>query len=246
MTPSAEQRLVMRDRPAGFHVMKQRWAGLAFFHWEIDAELIARKLPKGLHVDTFEGRAYIGIVPFFMQRIRPVGLVPLPWLSWFHELNLRTYVHDDEGNPGVWFFCLDCNQPIAVEIARRFFHLPYQHARMSSTEKNGVIRYNSKRRNSDLPESRFTYPQPKAPAPAEFGSLDWFLAERYLLFSETSDGKIAKGRVHHSPYQIEAINEAEYSATLFFLNGFPEPKTPPVSMLSANHVDVTIFPLEKP
>ena len=110
--------------------MRQRWAGLLVLHWPIEISLIQDRLPPGLHVDTFNGQAWIGVVPFFMQRVRPTGLPPVPWLSWFLELNVRTYVHDDAGNPGVWFFSLDCNQPVAVEIARRAFHLPYQHAAM--------------------------------------------------------------------------------------------------------------------
>ncbi len=116
--------------------MRQRWTGLLFLHWPVEPALVAERLPAGLHVDTFEGNAWLGAVPFFMDRVRPVGTPPLPWLSWFMELNVRTYVHDDHGNAGVWFFSLDCNQPLAVEIARRSFHLPYQHAVMRSRVVN--------------------------------------------------------------------------------------------------------------
>ena len=124
MPPTDSQRLAQTQRPAGLPVMQQRWAGLGFFHWEIDPEIIAARLPAGLHVDTFGGKAYLGIVPFCMERIRPVGLPPLPWLSWFHELNLRTYVHDDAGNPGVWCFSLDCNSPLLHQRSRRYPHRP--------------------------------------------------------------------------------------------------------------------------
>jgi uncharacterized protein YqjF (DUF2071 family) len=245
MHPTESQRLAQRNRPEGFPVMKQRWAGLGFFHWPADPEMIAARLPKGLHVDTFEGKAWIGIVPFFMQRIRPVFLPPLPWLSWFHELNLRTYVFDEIGNPGVWFFSLDCNQPIAVEVARRTFNLPYEHAAMTSATGDGMIRYRSSRKTSGLSEASFHYPLPRAPRAAEPGSLEWFLVERYLLYSADAKGRLHTGRVHHTPYLIETMGSAECSTIPFALNGFPEPISPPVSMLSAAPVDVTVFPLRK-
>ena len=180
-----------------------------------------------------------------MQRIRPVGLPPLPWLSWFHELNVRTYVFDDHGNPGVWFFSLDCNQPIAVEIARRAFNLPYMHARMSSTVDPGKIHYLSHRKNNPAPEAEFTYPLPVTPAPASEGSLEWFLVERYRLFSTDGKGNIFSGMVHHSPYRIEPMHPATYSTTPFALNGFAKPVLPPDSMLSASPVDVSVFPLRE-
>lgn len=232
-------------RPSGFPVMKQRWAELGFFHWPFDPEIIAARLPEGLHVDTFDGKAWMGVVPFLMQRIRPVGLPPLPWLSWFHELNLRTYVHDENGNPGVWFFSLDCNQPLAVEVARNIFHLPYEHARMSSEISDENIHYRCLRKNNPLPEAVHEYRRPQNPTPAEPDSLEWFLVERYSLFSTNKKGEIFNGRVHHSPYRIEQMPFATCPTTAFALNGFPEPTTPPVSMLSASPVDVSVFPLKR-
>jgi uncharacterized protein YqjF (DUF2071 family) len=245
MPPTESQRLAQQQRPSGFPVMKQRWAELGFFHWAFDSELIAARLPKGLHVDTFDGKAWLGIVPFLMQRVRPLGLPPLPWLSWFHELNLRTYVYDDHGNPGVWFFSLDCDQPIAVEIARRLFNLPYQHARMSSALKTGQFRFDSQRKGDLHPSETFRYPRPQNPKSAEFGSLEWFLVERYTLFSADSKGTLHAGRVYHTPYRIETFTEADCPSHLFTLNGFKEPTEPPDSILSTTPVDVTIFPLRK-
>lgn len=243
MPPTLSQRLVQQQAPAGFPVMRQRWAELGFFHWAVSPELICSRLPEGLHVDTFDGTAWLGIVPFLMQRIRPVGLPPLPWLSWFHELNVRTYVHDDSGTPGVWFFSLDCNQPLAVEMARRFFHLPYQHAKMGSKIAEGSVEYHSRRKSPKAAEAVFNYPRPTAPKPAIMGSLEWFLVERYTLFSVDQKGNLHSGRVHHAPYEIETMSHGECSTLPFLWNGFTEPDTPPVSLISANPVDVTVFPL---
>lgn len=244
MLPTLSQRLAQQQKPDGHPVMKQRWAELGFFHWAVSPYLISPRLPKGLHVDTFDGKAWLGVVPFLMQRIRPIGLPPLPWLSWFHELNLRTYVHDDAGTPGVWFFSLDCNQPLAVEIARRFFHLPYQHAKMRSNLSNRSVEYFSQRKNHPCGEATFKYPRPIAPQPAVFGSLEWFLVERYTLFSTDPKGNIYSGRVHHEPYQIEPMAFGECSTLPFSLNGYSEPETPPASLISANPVDVTVYPLK--
>lgn len=225
--------------------MRQRWAGLGFFHWHIDQEFISSRLPDGLHVDTFEGKAWLGIVPFFMQRIRPVGLPPLPWLSWFHELNVRTYVFDENGNPGVWFFSLDCNQPIAVEIARKFFNLPYQHAVMSSDRTSEGISYRSERKKDSGRTAEFHYPLPSKPQPAVKGSLEWFLLERYLLYSADRNRNLYTGRVHHNPYLFSNIPSATCSTLPFSLNNFPEPSDPPVSMLATLPVDVTVYPLRR-
>jgi uncharacterized protein len=245
MMPDAERRLAAQRPPPGFPVMHQRWAGLLFLHWPIDPEIIQQRLPTGLFVDTYEGKAWLGVVPFFMQRVRPSGLIPLPWLSWFHELNVRTYVHDAEGNPGVWFFSLDCNQAVAVEIARRGFHLPYVHASMSSQKTGQTIHYQSRRKSPDSITAKFTYDVAQNTQPAVFGSLEWFLVERYLLFSSNPSGQLFCGRVQHSPYQISATTCTQWSTEPLLFNHFDDPGTPPPSILSAAPVDVKIFPLRR-
>ncbi len=240
-----EQRLALRERPNGFPVMRQRWAGLLFLHWPVDPALIAGRLPAGLHVDTYEGQAWLGVVPFFMEGVRPVGLPPMPWLSWFMELNVRTYVHDDRGNAGVWFFSLDCNQPLAVEIARRAFHLPYEHAKMHSEKAGNHIRYHSRRKTSGASDAEFIYEIPSATRAAEPDSLEWFLVERYLLFSTNPCGEVFSGRVHHLPYQIAAGHCDRLSTEPLRLNGFPVPAEPPSSILTAAPVEVKIYPLRR-
>jgi len=243
--PTPAQRLASRETPPGVPVMRQRWAGLLFLHWPVDPAAIAGRLPPGLHVDTHEGKAWLGIVPFFMERVRPVCLPPLPWLSWFMELNVRTYVHDAAGNPGVWFFSLDCNQPLAVEIARRAFHLPYEHAAMQRRCEHDRIHYTSRRKCEGARDAVFDYRLPSDASPASEGSLEWFLVERYLLFSANPDGGLYCGRVHHKPYNIAPAICGEWSTEPLRNNGFPEPAGPPVSSLVAAPVDVRIHPLRR-
>lgn len=223
--------------------MRQRWSHLLFLHWPVAPEVVRSRLPKGLQVDLFDDTAWIGIVPFAMERVHPVGLPPLPLVSWFLELNVRTYVHDDSGRPGVWFFSLDCNQPIAVEVARRFFHLPYHHARMGAEFVGRDIVYSSRRKGAET-VSRFRYRPPIQAEPARDRTLEWFLVERYLLFTADGKGRIRRGRVHHTPYRIERADCSEWTAEPIRENGFAGPGGPPVSMLVAEPVDVTIHPLE--
>ena len=233
----------MRENPAGFPVMRQRWSSLLFLHWRVPEETIAARLPAGLHVDTFDGSAWLGVVPFFMERVRPSMLPPLPWLSWFMELNVRTYVHDDAGRPGVWFFSLDCNQPLAVEIARRAFHLPYEHAAMRAGRTAERIYYSCLREEHGA-EAVFDYqPAGDDSRPAAEGSLEWFLVERYLLFAADRRERLYHGRVHHAPYRIETAKCAQWSAEPLRWNGFPVPTEAPESALVARTVDVRVFPL---
>ncbi len=243
--PTDAQRIASRERPSGFPVMRQRWAGLLFLHWPVEPEVIQRRLPPGLHVDTFEGEAWLGVVPFFMERVRPTMLPPLPWLSWFRELNVRTYVHDDAGNPGVWFFSLDCNQPLAVEVARRAFHLPYQHAAMRFTRSDGEVRYRCRRKSGDAREAAYAYSDPVDTAPAGAGTLEWFLVERYRLFSCNRMNELFEGRVHHTPYRIAPGACETWSDEPLRWEGFPASGTPPASILTAAPVDVAVFPLRR-
>ena len=244
MIPSLAQRLALRQPPRDYAIMRQRWSRLLFAHWAISPSMIQATLPKGLHVDTFNGQAWIGIVPFYMERIRPRFLPPLPWLSWFLELNVRTYVYDEFGNSGVWFYSLDCNQPIAVELARRGFHLPYQHARMSAKIVRGAVDYHCQRKGESV-VSHYHYAPVGDLREAAPGTLEFFLLERYLLFSTAADGRIHTGRVHHAPYPFaDAACDAPGMEPLRQA-GFAIAQAAPQSLLYSPGVDVSIYPLRR-
>src|SRR6267143_1137061 len=133
--------------PAGPWVMAQSWHDLLFAHWQVDVIVLRSLLPSQLQIDTFEGSAWLAVVPFRMTSVRLRGTPAMPGLSAFPELNVRTYVTCD-GKPGVWFFSLDAGNSLAVAIARAWFHLPYFRARMSCSERNGGIEYASHRTHS--------------------------------------------------------------------------------------------------
>ncbi len=240
--PTQEQRHDICRRPAGRAVGHQRWNQLLFAHWKVDPCAVQATLPRGLYVDTFGGAAYLGIVPFAMERVRPAWLPPLPWVSWFLELNVRTYVHDGTGRPGVWFYSLDCARALAVTIARRFFHLPYFHARMAASVRDGTIHYQCQRRADAAGICRYAWTPGAKAAPVTPGSLEFFLVERYLLFSADAAGRLYSGRVHHAPYRVATPSVAACSVEPARQAGF-RLEDAPVSVLSALPVDVSIFPL---
>jgi uncharacterized protein YqjF (DUF2071 family) len=227
--------------------MFQQWRDLLFLHWEYPVEAIQAMLPDGLFVDTFAGKAYLGVVPFFMHNIRPRFLPAVPGISDFTELNLRTYVHDRAGVPGVWFYSLDANQWLAVQIARRFFHLPYEYAKMKSSRTHeGRVRYESLRvgARANGKTCAFDYaPAAQMPQSAP-DSLEFFLMERYRLYSQAPDG-LRRGAVHHRPYPLTRAHVPTWDEHLLTLNGFVPTGRPPDHIALSRGVDVTIFPLER-
>jgi uncharacterized protein YqjF (DUF2071 family) len=245
MVPSLDERLAARERPNLPVVMTQDWNHLLFLHWEVDPAVIQATLPRGLKVDMFEERGFLGVVPFFMDRVRPRFCPCVPGVSCFLELNLRTYVFDERGRPGVWFYSLDCNQWLAVKVARGLFRLPYEHARMSASCADGEVVYSSERLGDDV-RQEYRYPaEVDGGEMAVPGSVEFFLLERYRLFSVGKGGRIFSGLVNHLPYRFRQAEIADYSTRTFSLAGFDEPKTAPVSSLVAESVSVNIFPLKK-
>ncbi len=229
------------DHPA---VGSQDWRDLLFLHWRVSAEAVQRSLPQGLVVDTFGGDAWVGIVPFAMARVRPRFLPPVPWLSWFLELNVRTYVRHADGTPGGWFYSLDCNQPIAVEIAQHLFHLPYRHAQMRVHRDAGRLQYWCRRRGQTAPPWHFDWQTHSAGVPALHGTLEHFLVERYVLYAADTQRQLYRGYVSHVPYRIHEPVLRAYDTAPAALAGFPLDGAP-LSVLAAAPVTVKIHSLRK-
>ncbi|MBT5020591.1 DUF2071 domain-containing protein [Planctomicrobium sp.] len=243
--PRFEQRRALQTRPDEKPVMFQSWRKLLFLHWKFDPIDIQELLPAGLTVDTFDGNAWVGIVPFYMRNIRPVWSRSIPYISNFLELNVRTYAYDENGNPGVWFLSLDASRLLAVQVARRFFHLPYYWAKMSAAEVDSTINYESRRLGDPAKRTcSFQYRGTGTAAAAKEETLEFFLVERYLLFSQTKSNGIATGQVHHSPYQIQLAEASSFCEPLFELNGITSPNRPPDHALYSEGVDVEVFPLK--
>ena len=241
-------RLAPGRRPVGPAVMYQSWRSLLFLHWSFPSEVIRPLLPQGLELDTFDGQAYVGLVPFTMRSIRPRGLPALPWLSYFHETNVRTYVHHEGKDPGVWFFSLDAANPVAVALARAWFHLPYYLARMSLTTDptKGTLTYASRRVRPTSPNPAVVSISCKPtgdPRPAMIGTRDHFLLERYFLYAAYHD-QLFRGQVHHTPYPVQTAEVDALEESLLKAAGMTRPEMSPIVHFSRG-VDVEIFPLRK-
>ena len=184
--------------------MHQRWTNLLFAHWPVAADLVRPLLPSSLTLDTFDGSAWVGVIPFHMSNVRPRGVPPLPWVSAFHELNVRTYVRLGD-RAGVWFFSLDASNPLAVRAARASVRLPYYDARMQMTQApDGSVRYRSDRTHRGAPSAAFdaTYHAEGKAYHAAPGSLDHFLVERYELFSAAPQGLLSV-KIAHPPWPLQ-------------------------------------------
>lgn len=224
--------------------MRQRWEQLLFLHWGWDPAAVQRTLPAGLAVDTWEGRAWLGVVPFFMRQVRLRGLPAVPGLSDFLELNVRTYVVDASGRPGVWFYSLDANQALAVTIARRWFHLPYERARLGArVDRDGGVAFSAQRRGAEH-VGRFSWRWTAPIGAALPGTLDFFLVERYRLFAhEARSGRLWSGQVGHAPYQLGRPEVRAWDDGLLRLAGFDPAGRGPEHACAAAAVDVEVWPL---
>lgn len=190
--------------------MTMSWLDLLFAHWSFAPDQIRPLIPAGLELDTYEGRAWVGVVPFRMEHVGPRGLNWLPGVSAFPELNVRTYVVAG-GKPGVWFFSLDAASTVAVRSARTGFHLPYFRAIMSCEQRDeGWIEYRSERRHPDQPAGVFEgrYRGVGEVYRSTPGSLESWLTERYCLYAQDRDGRIRRGEIHHEPWPLQR-GEAE-------------------------------------
>ncbi|HET8528972.1 MAG TPA: DUF2071 domain-containing protein [Gaiellaceae bacterium] len=192
--------------PARGWTMGQTWEDLLFAHWRVPAEVLRRHVPPGLEVDEFDGTAWVGVTPFRLTALRGRGLLPLPYVSEFLELNVRTYVTAQE-KPGIWFFSLDASSRLAVEAARRTYKLPYFHARMSATRGADWIAYECARVAEAGRVFSGRYRPEGAVFHAEPGSLEWFLTERYCLYT-TDRGTLARAEIHHELWPLQTA-EAE-------------------------------------
>jgi uncharacterized protein len=242
--PEILDRLSVRERPEGTPIMHQTWGKLLFLHWPLPVETVRAHLPTGLEVDTWEGTAWVGVTPFTMWGVRPPYLPAVPVLSETHELNVRTYVHH-RGVPGVWFFSLDAGNAAAVAGARLAFHLPYHHADMHLEEDGDTIRFSSRRKGDGPPavlEAEWTR---GAPLPeAEPGTRDFFLIERYCLYTE-HDGALRRSRIHHRPWSLREARVDSLASTMLEANGLAAPDTSPLVHAQGDPLEVEVWPLEK-
>ena len=198
-----------RPLPAGRWSMTQRWNDLLLAHWAVPVAAMAPLLPEGLEVDAFQGSEWLGAVPFWMDRIKIRGVPPIPGARSFPDLNLRTYVRDEQtGAQGVYCFSLDSSNLLAVAAARIFFHLPCHWAEMRLEQRSErEFSFYSRRLLSGRPvifKARYRGLGPtRKLAEMRSGTLEHFLTERYCLFSRNRAGQAIRANLHHIPWPLE-------------------------------------------
>lgn len=230
--------------PRGPWIMTQQWQDLLFIHFPLALEVLRPLLPTQLELDTFDGQAWIGIVPFRVTLSSVRGLTPLPLLSPFPEINVRTYV-TYRGIPGVYFFSLDAGNLLAVLGARLLFHLPYFLARMSCRQYQGAFYYHSERR---LTQSFAAYDgvyRPTGPVFfAERGTLEYWLVERYCLYTVTRANRVYRVDIQHGPWPLQLAEQTSKRNTMALAQGIVLPDQPPL-LHFAQEQDVLFWPLRR-
>ena len=224
--------------------MAQVWSDLLFAHWPVAPEAIRGLIPPGLTLETFEGAAWVSVVPFRMSGVRMRQLPAVPGLSAFPELNVRTYVAA-EGRPGVWFFSLDAANRVIVAIARRWYRLPYYLARMTVTAQSDGVHYASVRTHAGAPDAAFRAGyRPTGPAfNATPSSLEHWLVERYCLYAGSAGGRLLRTEVDHPPWDLQPA-EAEIEAnTMAAAVGIVLPDRPPLLHFARRQAVVAWTPL---
>jgi uncharacterized protein YqjF (DUF2071 family) len=216
----------MPDRP---WVMTQSWHDLLFAHWPLPPSSLSPRIPEAFSLDTFEGSAWLGIVPFHMTNVAPRGFPILPWVSSFPELNVRTYVSVG-GKPGVLFFSLDAARAHAVLAARAFFHLPYFTAAMEVRLHGDAVAYRSRRRGRGHPTAALagTYEPLSHAFEAAPGSLEHFLTERYCLYHLDHRGRPYRLDIHHLPWALQPARADLEINTMAQAAGIPLPPSAPL------------------
>jgi uncharacterized protein YqjF (DUF2071 family) len=245
--PTLPARLALRERPEGIPLLRQQWSELLFLHWPVPAALLQPYLPPRLQIDTHDGMAWLGVVPFQMSKVRTRLTPEVPGTNAFLELNVRTYVHLD-GVPGVWFFSLDATSALAVWVARTFFHLPYLRATMRlDTPGPDLRQFAAERTHGGAPPATFRATwKLGAPLPsAEPGSLAFFLTERYCLYtSNKAQTKLYRGRVAHAPWPLRTAQVLHYESNLVEGHGLPTPEGAPV-VYAGGPVSVELWPMQR-
>jgi len=216
--------------------MGQTWDDLLFAHWPVEAASVRALVPDGLELDLHDGSAWLGMTPFEITGLRARGTLPLPFVSSFRELNVRTYVTRD-GKPGIWFFSLDASGRLAVEVARRAYKLPYFAARVTLERRGGRVIFESVR--DERTAFSASYRGTGDPAPARAGSREHFLTERYCLYAHDR-GRLYRAEIHHTPWALEEA-EAQIDLNTMAPSGIRLEGDPLVHV--SRRQDVVIWPL---
>lgn len=230
-------------------VLHQRWDELAYFHWPFDPADVQRLLPDWLTVDTFDGRAWVGLIPFEMRRVQLGPTPPVPYLGDFIEVNVRTYVTDPRGRRAIWFFSLDVPRSMIVGVARMVFALPYCFADARHTVDGADHVYTLRRRwpHAARPTAEMRFTVGERIPNEEVSDLDHFLTARWALVT-TRFGRLRYGAVRHPRWPLHRVEAVEIDQNVIEAAGLPSPVGEPIARYSPGvPVDLAWFePVREP
>ena len=236
--------------PARPWVMRQTWHDLLFAHWPVAVEYLRPFVPGELALDSCDGQAWLAVAPFWMSGIRMRGLPPLPGLSSFPELNVRTYVKGPAGSsasrpaseskPGVYFFSLDAGNALAVAAARAWYRLPYQNAIMKVEITGDEVHYASRRTSHPLPAELVCHYKPIGPVSQSKSPLETFLTERYCLYAVSGPGRLLRAEIHHAPWSLQPAEARWQVNTVTESHGMILPPVQPLLHFS-KRLDVFVW-----
>jgi len=226
--------------------MRQTWSKLLFAHWPVPPDVLRPLIPPTLEVDTFDGQAWVGVVPFYMSRVRFRYMQPFPTTREFCELNVRTYVLPKGGKPGVWFFSLDASSRLAVQGARMAFHLPYYNAKMGLTLADQQVTYHAHRTHRHARPASFDgcYQPSGTVFHSQAGTLEHWLTERYCLYAADARGGIYQGDIAHEPWPLQPATAEIRLNTMAQASGITLPDTAPL-LHYAESIDVQAWYLRR-
>jgi uncharacterized protein YqjF (DUF2071 family) len=209
--PSLEDRLLTQQYPKGQSpLMEQKWENILFINWECDVAEVQRTLPPGLKVDTFQGKAYVGIQAFQVKEAKLKSFFFTPKLPSFSALNVQTFVYNEDGIPGIWFYNLSANQKLIVEMAKQFLTFPYHYANIEMSADSSLhVQQEEKHTRISWVELEQAYFLPKP------DNLEFFLLERPIVYIQHRDG-LKQGVIYHAPLLYKSLIMKEFEQNFFF------------------------------
>ena len=202
-------------------LMVHRWTDIAFVHWPYRVQAVQQLLPEGLEADTFDGVAWVGLIPFVLTVFPLVHAAP--------EVNLRTYVRGPDGGRGIYFFSLEIGRPLAALVARAGYGIPYMWSEVRVERKPGALVYTSRRRRPGPPAAARLNIEPGPSLGDDVSDLDLFLTARFTLYAGAR--RLRTAQVEHPAWALRCAR-ARVEEDLTTAAGLPKPVGEPHTLYS--------------
>jgi uncharacterized protein YqjF (DUF2071 family) len=218
-------------------IMKQSWKNVFFIHLPVSAPSLRPHIPSCLDLDVYEGEPWISLVLFTIEGIYLKG-IPFSVVSAFPEINVRTYISYNK-RPGVFFLSLDAKHWATYTIAKKWYHLPYYESQISVKQTNQFTSYNSIRKDRKVVPAEFkgTLKSLSETFYSKQNSLEYWLTERYYLYSSNQGKDAFRAKIHHEPWQLqEAKAEINANTLISSMNILPLNEDPIVHFSTGTNV----------